>query len=102
MSGVNLSTQALTTDKSKTGSKPISEEYGTEALIYGRKLARWLVDGDEVYVRDNTDIENLTDYTVEYRRGRFGPEALAELENLEDALEKGEEVAEQKISGYLS
>lgn len=102
MSGVNLNTQALATNKSETGSKPISEEYGTEALIYGRKLARWLDDGDEVYVRNNTDIENLADYTVEYRRGRFGPEALEELEDLEDALEKGEEIAEQKISGYLS
>lgn len=102
MSGVNLSSQALTADQSKTDLKSISEEYGTEAPVYGRKLARWLVEGEEIYVRDNTDIEDLNDYTVEYREGRFGAETQAELRDLEKALEKGKEIAEEEILDQLS
>jgi hypothetical protein len=110
LSGVNLSSQALTEDYDET-SKPISKEELGNAPTYGRKKARWVFWGDEIYVRDNEDIEGLKDYTVEHRSGRFGSETLyagepdefddgveyAEFDEFENALEHAESIIEGKL-----
>ena len=96
MSGVNLNSTALVEDDDEDSKASSYGELGN-APTYGRKLARWLVDGEEIYVRDNTDIENLNDYTVEYREGRFGPEMFDEFNDVDEALEKGKEKARENL-----
>lgn len=100
MSGVNLSSQALAEDYDED-SKSISNDELGNVHSYGRRIARWLGGDEEVYVRDNTDIEDESDYTVEYRDGRFGSDTVAELDDLENALEEGREIAEENLSAHL-
>ncbi|MFT4893183.1 MAG: hypothetical protein ACI8Z7_000984 [Candidatus Nanohaloarchaea archaeon] len=96
LSGVNLSSQALTEGYDETSKSISPEEFGN-APTYGRKLARWLGMEEEVYVRDNTDLEDQKDYTVEYREGRFGSSILDEFDDVDEALEEGKEIAQENL-----
>ncbi|MFT4892653.1 MAG: hypothetical protein ACI8Z7_000435 [Candidatus Nanohaloarchaea archaeon] len=98
LSGVNLSSQALTEGYDET-SKSISQEELGNAPAYGRKEARWILDHGELYIRDNLDIVDRSDYTVEYRSERFGTETLpyAEFDDFGEAREYAELIVEDKV-----
>lgn len=98
LSGVNLSSQALTQDQGKD-SKSISEQELGNARNYGRKEARWILDHGELYIRDNLDIDDYSDYTVEYRSGRFGTETLpySKFDDFGEAVEYAELIVEDKV-----
>lgn len=100
MSGVNLNPETESDGLIEPSKSSLTPE-SCNAPNYGRKLARWVDDLQEVYVRENTDLEYGKQFTVEYREGRFGAthdhsgeEAEGLFNNIEDALEKGEEMAE--------